>query len=70
VRSVEHRKSLLTRSSAGETAPAGVALRTVTLPELPPAVRRANTGLKGEPMALGLVRRNIIKGEVLELHQR
>jgi hypothetical protein len=30
-------------------------------------VRRANADLKGKPMGLGLVRRDIIKSEVLEL---
>jgi hypothetical protein len=30
-------------------------------------VRRANADLKGKPMALGLLRRDIIKSEVLEL---
>ena len=44
-------------------------LRAVMLPELPAPVRRANAGLKGKPMAIGLVRRDIIKGEVLDLHR-
>jgi hypothetical protein len=41
----------------------------VTLPELPAQVRRANAGLKGKPMSLGLVRRDIT-GDVLDLHGR
>jgi hypothetical protein len=32
------------------------------------AVRRAAQGLKGSPMTVGLVRRDIIRRDVLELH--
>ena len=40
-------------------------LRAFMLSELPAAVRREAAGLKGKPMPVGLVRRDIIKAEVL-----
>jgi hypothetical protein len=45
-------------------------LRAFMLSELPAAVRREAAGLRGKPMPVGLVRRDIIKAEVLELHRR
>src|SRR3954470_14874868 len=45
-------------------------LQAFMLSELPAGVRRAAAGSTGKPMPVGLVRRDIIKAEVLVLHRR